>query len=328
MSISVVICTRNRPNVIGQAIESVCQCDYSDFDVHIMDQSTNDQTGVIVQDLAKRYGDKCKVHYHFLEKAGLSRAFNAFMRVSSGEIIAKTDDDVIVPPNWLSQIDREFASDPQAGLLYGQVLIPASLQSAAEKEIIVPSLPFERRERFIKGGSFKVFGMGANTAMRRSAVSRVGGFDEVLGAGGPLPGADDFDFAYRIYQAGLAILVVPEVKVDHYGMRTLEQWPATMAAYGIGDGAFYAKHVRCGDTFALYLFGKVLAISAARHLKSLLLKRRLKEDAYTPNLLRGVQMASKFGIDRKFRLYQDSATATMTVTQSNLLSGAHENGGG
>ncbi len=327
MSISVIICTRDRSDTIGQALESVCQCEYSHFDVHIMDQSTNDQTGIIVEDLAKRYADKCNVHYHFLEKAGLSRAYNAGVHVSSGEVIACTDDDVIVPHDWLSQIDRAFASDPQAGLLYGQVLIPPNLRIAAEKEIIVPNLPIERRERLIKGGSFKVFGMGANMAMRRGAVACVGGFDEALGGGGPLRSSQDFDFAYRIYLASLAILLVPEVKVDHYGTRTHQQWPATVVAYGIGDGAFYSKHIRCGDLFALRLLGKVLARSAASQLKSLLLKRRFKEDVYTPNLLKGAQLALKFDIDRKLRLYQETATAKMTVTQANLVTGARKNNG-
>lgn len=327
MKLSVVICTRDRPDTIGQALESVCLCAYPSFDVHVMDQSTNDKTRVIVEELAKRFVDKCAVNYHFLDKAGLSRAYNAGVRVSAGEIVACTDDDVIVPSDWLTQIERAFASDSEAGLLYGQVLIPQSLVQAEKDGLIVPHLSIERRQRLIKGAGFRVFGMGANMALRRSASARVGGFDEALGGGGPLRSSQDFDFAYRVYNAGMAILLVPEVKVDHYGTRTAEQWPATMVAYGIGDGAFYAKHIRCADPFALYLLGKVLARTAASHMKSLVLKQKLKNDVYTPNLLNGIRMASKFAIDREHRLYKETRDAKMTVTQSNLVTGVQKRDG-
>ena len=44
MNVSVVICTRNRPDTLGQALESVAECEYPSFDVHIMDQSTDDES--------------------------------------------------------------------------------------------------------------------------------------------------------------------------------------------------------------------------------------------------------------------------------------------
>jgi GT2 family glycosyltransferase len=324
LKISVIICTRDRPDTIGQALESVCQCDFDSFDVHVMDQSTNTQTRDIVQALAARYANKCEVSYHFLEKAGLSRAYNAGVRVSSAEIVACTDDDVIVPSPWLSEIERAFDADPHAGLLYGQVLIPESLVQAEKDGLIVPSLPIARRERLHKR-NFKVFGMGANMAMRRSAHAQVGGFDEALGGGGPLRSSQDFDFAYRVNRAGMAIMLVPDVKVDHYGTRTADQWPTTLIAYGIGDGAFYAKHIRCGDLFALYLFGKVLVRQSARHAKSMVLNRTFGRDNYTLNLFNGIRMASKFGIDRELRLYQETQYAKMTVSQSNVVSGVRKN---
>src|ERR1700753_96015 len=112
MNLSVVICTRDRPDTMGQALESVAQCDFPRFDVHVMDQSTNTLTRDLVQDLAKRYEHKCDIRYHFLEKAGLSRAYNAGMRVATGEVAACTDDEVIVPRDWMAQIAKAFEEDP------------------------------------------------------------------------------------------------------------------------------------------------------------------------------------------------------------------------
>ncbi len=104
--ISVVICTRDRPDLIGQAVESVASCDYPDFDLHIMDQSTTDATERVLRPLIEQYADRCHIVYHHLDRAGLSRAYNQGFRVSDGTLIACTDDDVIVPVDWLSNIAR------------------------------------------------------------------------------------------------------------------------------------------------------------------------------------------------------------------------------
>jgi glycosyltransferase involved in cell wall biosynthesis len=324
LNLSVIICTRNRPDTVGQALESVAECDYPRYDVHVMDQSTDTLTRDIVLDLAKRFEHKVKINYHHLDKAGLSRAYNAGVRASAGEIVACTDDDVVVPTDWLAQIARAFANDPGAGLLYGQVLVPESLKDVGD-DIVVPSLLIERHQRLAKGEGFKVFGMGANYAFRRSLHDKIGGFDEALGGGGPLRSSQDFDFAYRTYLSGSAVILVPEVKVDHYGTRTTEQWPATLKAYGIGDGAFYSKHIRCGDPYALWLFGKQVARAGARQLKSLVLKRSILQDDYAFNLVNGIRDAAKFDIDRKFRIYRESAKAKMTVTESNAVTGVQRN---
>ena len=54
------------------------------------------------------------------------------MRASEGEIIACTDDDVIVPADWLTRIVAAFDGDPELGLLYGQVLVPDEPQGGGQ----------------------------------------------------------------------------------------------------------------------------------------------------------------------------------------------------
>jgi GT2 family glycosyltransferase len=326
VKISVVMCTRDRHETVGQALESVAECDYAGFDIHVMDQSTNDLTREIVQQLAKRFEAKCPIVYHHLDKAGLSRAYNEGMRVCDGEIIAGTDDDVIVPKDWLAQIALAFEADPQAGLLYGQVLVPESLKDADKNGMVVPSLPFTRPERLVKGKGFKVFGMGANMAIRRTLLDRVGGFDEALGGGGPLRSSQDFDFAYRTYRAGMAILLAPQVHVDHYGTRTVAQWPQTLKAYGVGDGAFYSKHIRCGDPLALWLFTKMLVWLGARKVKTFLTERPRVDDPYYSHLFVGIRDASKFAIDPQFRLFRETRDAKMTVTGANAVTATRREG--
>lgn len=317
--ISVVICTRDRPETIGQAVESVADCDYAPFDVHVMDQSATTLTRDVVRALGARHAAGGRVHYHHLERAGLSRAYNAGLRVSDGEIIACTDDDVVVPRDWLTRIARAFEADPHAGLLFGQVLVPPSLEEACRRGMIVPGVTFERRERLTGGGRFKPLGMGANMAIRRSVLEALGGFDEALGGGGPLRSSQDHDLAFRAYRQGTTILIEPEIRVDHYGTRTPEQWSQTLASYGIGDGAFYAKHMRCGDRLALWLFLEVFLRAHARWLRRLWRERRWLAEPYASHLLPGVRRARRFAIDRERRLFTVPVTGGTIVTDANAV---------
>jgi len=89
----------------------------------------------------------------------------------------------------------------------------------------------------------------------------------------------------------------------------------------VGDGAFYSKHIRCGDPLAMMLFGKVLLWSCARYAKAALLKRKFRRDDYTTHLFVGIRDAAKFAIDPKHRLYRETAKGKMTVTEANVVSG-------
>ena len=320
MKLSVVICTRDRPETIGQALESVAACEYPSFDVHIMDQSATTRTRDIVEDLRGRLAAKCLIHYHHLDRIGLSHAINTGLRASDGDVVACTDDDVVVPADWLARIAGAFEADSHAGLIYGQVLVPDSLKEAClTGAMVVPSVRFARRERLVAGTGFKARGMGANMAIRRRLFEAIGGFDEALGGGGPLRSSQDSDFAFRAYRSGMAILLVPEVQVDHYGTRTPEQWADTLKNYGLGDGAFYWKHIRCGDPLALWLFVKALARVRARQLRSLVTKGRWLGDPYAAHLFQGVRDASKFAIDRERRLFRETPHAKMAATPANLV---------
>ena len=161
MHLSVVICTRNRPDLIGNAVSSVLAQSYADYDVLVVDQSTDDQTGEIVRSLAASHP---RLRYLHTQKAGLSRAYNIGIRETTGEILAFTDDDCIAPPDWLERVLGAFAAEPAADLLYGQVLLPAAL---ADKKDDVPTLGIAQAWTLNRRRSgFMLYGMGANFAAR------------------------------------------------------------------------------------------------------------------------------------------------------------------
>ncbi len=295
--VSAVICTRNRPDKIGNAVETVLANTYANFDLTIIDQSTNDETESIVRAIAERDG---RIHYQRMNKSGLSRAYNLSIASTTGPIIAFTDDDCLAPTDWIEKIVAAFEEQPDGQLMYGQVL-PAYPEG--DGEALTPFLRIAKPERLDRANGFRVFGMGANFAARRSLFEKAGTFDEVLGGGGPLKSSQDFDLAYRAYRRDAAILLRPEITIRHDGRREQEDWPALLRAYGFGNGAFYSKHVRCRDPYAAWLGAKEFATIGAKFIVKSALGRRPSEINYLSGFVNGVRGGLKFGIDRSTLLY-------------------------
>jgi glycosyltransferase involved in cell wall biosynthesis len=296
-AVSAVICTRNRPDKIGKAVASVLASNYGRFDLTVIDQSTTDATERVLEDLARR---DARLRYVHVDQTGLSKAYNTAIGRTTGEILAFTDDDCIVPVDWITRIVEAFESDDEGDLLYGRV-VPAS---DVERNL-TPLLEIPQPERLSRADGFKVFGMGANFAARRRLFSRIGGFDEILGGGGPLKSSQDYDLAYRAYRAGSVILLRPEVELAHDGRREHEDWPSLLRNYGVGDGAFYFKHVRAGDVYALWL----LVFRVTQQFARSVWKRARRrggdgERTYLEGFFSGIRDSCKFDVDRRGRLYR------------------------
>lgn len=296
-AVSVVMCTRDRPTKIGAAVASVLANDHGSFDLTVVDQSTTDATRKVLLAIAEQ---DPRLNYIHLDRAGLSRAYNTGIVGSAAPIIAFTDDDCIVPRDWLRRIEGAFTEDPAGDLLYGQVI-----EKPEEGEVgsVTPELQLVKPERLSKEDGFRVVGMGANFAARRRLFDSIGGFDEVLGGGGPLRSSQDFDLAYRTYRAGSVILLRPEVTLLHDGRRDRDDWPAVLRNYGIGDGAFYSKHVRCGDMYALgLLVRRIWSLGSRIAVKKALGQKPLQD--YLVGIFVGIRDGFKFTIDRREKCYR------------------------
>jgi GT2 family glycosyltransferase len=272
---------------------------YPNFDLTIIDQSTNGETEAIVRRIGERDG---RIRYQRMSTSGLSRAYNLGIASTTGPIIAFTDDDCLVPSDWIEKIVSAFEEQRDGELMYGQV-VPAYPEDGGDT--LTPLLRIDKPERLDRANGFRVFGMGANFAARRSLFERAGTFDEVLGGGGPLKSSQDFDLAYRAYRRNAAILLRPEVIVRHDGRREREDWPALLRAYGFGDGAFYSKHVRCRDPYAAWLAAKQLGVASAKILVRRVLGRHPAEINYLSGFVQGVRGGLKFGVDRATLLYTE-----------------------
>jgi glycosyltransferase involved in cell wall biosynthesis len=116
--ISVLLCTRNRGDKIKNAVDSILENSYENFELIIVDQSSDDKTKTAIE----TYSDP-RIRYIRSQTVGLSRSRNIAIRESLSEIVGFTDDDCIVDREWLASIMTEFEGDSSVMGVYGRVLL-------------------------------------------------------------------------------------------------------------------------------------------------------------------------------------------------------------
>lgn len=220
-SVSVIVCTRGRPDRLAIVLESLRAQTLSGFELVIVDNApTDDRTRRVVE---RAWPGAA---YVVEPVPGLPRARNAGVRAATGEVLAFTDDDCRVVPVWAETFARAFAADAELGCVTGPIL-PMELDTPAQ-EAMESRGGFNRgwaRRRWTLADSahespvYPVqawqFGAGGTFALSRRCALELGGFDEALNK------SEDIDVFYRVLRAGWALAFEPGAAVRH---RHLPQW--------------------------------------------------------------------------------------------------------
>jgi len=254
VSLTVAICTHARPEFLEPCVRSLLALrpdesgDPRSFEILVVDNAPPDRaTEELVASLPH-------VRYALEPLPGLDFARNRALAESAGDYVAYLDDDVVVDRGWLAGLEEAREENPDAVVVTGLVL-PYELASE-------PQIVFERRGGFRRGfqklryagqtmpgnplypTGAGIFGAGCNMVVHKETVTRLGGFDEALDTGPPLPGGGDLDIFYRVVRAGHPLVYEPRMLVfhkhraDHRALRR-QYW-----SWGEGFMAFIAKTYR------------------------------------------------------------------------------------
>jgi GT2 family glycosyltransferase len=235
---SVVVATRNRGGSVAATMESVLAGDYPDFDVWLVDQSDDDSTRRALRQVMT----DARVNYVHSETRGVSTARNLGIALSRGELVAITDDDCVVPRDWLFRLGAAFSRSREIGIVFGNVV-------PEPHDPMRGAVPAYTRDRMVLVRSIReknlAEGIAACMGIRRLAWQDLGGFDEMLGAGAKFASGAETDFTIRMLLAGYAVCETPEVFVVHRGFRSSGELRVLAYRYWFGTGATFAKHVKC-----------------------------------------------------------------------------------
>jgi glycosyltransferase involved in cell wall biosynthesis len=249
--ISVVVCTRDRPEQIRKCLGRLAGQHYPHYEVVVVDNAPT--SGALRAVVEEQAGDGAEFRYCVEPRPGLSWARNAGTKAAKSAIIAFLDDDDEPDAHWLTAIAEGFARGERIGCVSG-IVLPARLDTAVEGL-------FEQvgghskgrgfvRETFDKSGPqsplfpLPPFGVGANMAFRRAALDRIGGFDVALGAGTPTSAGEDTLALTLVLLAGFEIAYEPSVLMWHHHRTDLASLNKQLHGYSVGLTAFYAGLLR------------------------------------------------------------------------------------
>ena len=249
-AVTVAVCTRERPADIDRCLEALQRITYSNLDLLVVDNAPcTDATERIVR-------QHSRVRYVREPRPGLDWARNRAILECRGEILAFTDDDVVVDPAWVTALVEVFTADPEVMAVTGLV-IPDELDTDAQRWFEAYGGfgrgflrkwyrgPAGRSVAAVHGGTGK-FGTGANMAYRRSVFESIGGFDPALDVGTCTNGGGDLEMFFRVLKEGYTLVYEPRAIVRHRHRREYVHLRDQIVNNGIG---FYSFLVRTATAY-------------------------------------------------------------------------------
>ncbi|MGR6807378.1 glycosyltransferase family 2 protein [Sphaerotilus natans] len=207
VSISIVICTFNRCNLLFETLESIEKNGINKLcQVIVINNNSKDST----KDVKINFP---WVDYHEEYNQGLSYARNKGYCVARGDVILYIDDDVDVDKNILNYTLSGFSSEA-VGAVGGKVL-PFNHNSIPDwipvnRQYLVSV--FDIGDKIMETKKL----MGANFAIRKKILHDIGGFDVGLGrSGGNLMGGEEIDVIEKIKNKKYKIIYNPKSIVYH-----------------------------------------------------------------------------------------------------------------
>lgn len=216
---TIIIPTYNRCELLEKTINAIAKqknVSASEFELMVVDNGSIDKTKDTIENFTKQNREVNVTYIRLKKNCGADLARNIGVLYSVGPLIAFTDDDCIVPPDWLSEFKRELEADPAiAGV--GGFKIPRSTKKnldAYHRFIMWKNFysPHIRTKEF--NLSQNRCGLTANVCYRGDDLRKLGGFNLYFKRIGFQ------ELKTRVHKSGLKLLYEP-IMVEHYAYFTL-----------------------------------------------------------------------------------------------------------
>ena len=234
--ISIIIPTRNRAALLAKLLESLAQLRYPDWEAIVVDDGSTDNTCDVVRGFVDR---GLPIVYIYQNWSMMGAARNRGLLHAKGEIVAFTDDDCVVGPEWLGAIARAFERHPDALGVQGKTLTDHSAMT-----------PFTRQVEQLEGGQpYRT----CNIAYRATVIGELGGFDTKLIRG------EDVVMGMRVLERG-PIVFTPDAVVVHPPRP--KEWADRRAWRTLLESEVHFRH-----TYPQYLAARspTLSVQRAEH---------------------------------------------------------------
>jgi glycosyltransferase involved in cell wall biosynthesis len=226
MKVSVIVPTYNRGNKMVDTVKSIENNDFPrrEFELILVNDNSPDDTEEIIKNLQKRYKN---IKYMKNEKnLGPAAARNRGIKSARGKYIFFTDDDCLVPRNWLKTY-VSFLDKHKNVVGTGGILQPASNNLVARIEILKDKVLGIKANKIMIGRQEVPMGFTNNTAYRKEVFKKVGYFNEKF----KIPGGEDPELKSRVVKQ-YDVAFIP-LKVKHNHNYNLDYLSGTMIKQGL-----------------------------------------------------------------------------------------------
>lgn len=267
-TLTVVICTRNRPDSIRATLDSILACRYPTerWDVVVVDNASEADASVGL--VASEIDSPVPVKVVHEPVPGLSNARNCGLRQAEGEIVVFADDDVEVDRDWPAVLAMPFRLDRRVGATSGMTL-PGILETPVQRwtegfggrSKPIAALRFDLddppADRPLFPFTVGDLGAGRNMAFRRDLLVALGGFDPALGPGTLAHDGDDIEALLRVVLSRHVVVHDPAAIVWHAHPAEYSELEGRVWGYGIGLTACLTKAIVDHPSLLLALIRKL-----------------------------------------------------------------------
>lgn len=275
--VSIIIPTFNRPTSLIKTLDSLETQTYKNFEVVVVEGGSFEKT----KKFLSTYRGSFEIKLFPQKGKGLPNAVNLGIKNSKGEIVIRTDDDIVASPEWLRSVVDTFKISEEIAGVSGPTIIPTKrlknrgiflflmkfiksknplwrLLGKIYIDVVLEGKPYAVG-RIFKSGAFSPgsnfpsalrlkkpievdYLEACNMCLRKDIVNQVRGFDEKYAGIGDW---SEPDLCFRIKKRGYKLLFNPRVKIQHI-LSTEGVFSARARTYDRSKNfiRFYFKHIK------------------------------------------------------------------------------------
>jgi GT2 family glycosyltransferase/sugar lactone lactonase YvrE len=223
--VSVIVCAYNAADTLEDNLASLEKLTYPDYEIILVNDGSKDRT----REIARQHP---RVRLIDIPNGGLSAARNVGLAEATGEIVAYTDADTRVDPDWLTFLVQPFLKGDVVGS-GGPNVVPPDDPPVAQSIARAPGGP----THVLLDDRVAEHVPGCNMAFRRAALLAIGGFNPIY-----LRAGDDVDVCWRLQARGGRIGFAPAALVWHHHRASVAAYWRQQVGYGEGETWLMAHH--------------------------------------------------------------------------------------
>jgi len=196
--VSVILATRNRPELLKAAMDSVLQIDFDNFEFIIVDDYSNTETNEVIYKYQQK--DDRILAIRLPKNVGSSKARSVGLNASHGQFVLFTDDDDTVYPNRISKPLEYIIQHPSLDVVY------CNYNLVSHDDSITPIVAEKfDLQSYLEMNFYIGFGMLLGRRKAFMDVPFMSIYDKAV----------DYDWVFRLLRKGYKIDLCPEIVMNY-----------------------------------------------------------------------------------------------------------------